>query len=481
MAHAASDPPPEDEARNVVLLCLDTVRKDYFDAFAPRIRERADVQYAGCRAASAWSTPSHASMFSGRLPHDHGVHTYAPSFTGLDRSATLLGDLPDHRAVGVSANVYAGSAYGFDGLFDDFADVTRYRRYPDALDPVAFVDEHAGEGLATYRALARAVAAHDHPARSLANVAAHRANDLVRHGPLGALPELFDDGARVAGRAARSRLDSEPFFLFVNVMDAHEPHRRVRGYDGPGGVPRGWSSESLDPADVVGDVPGRMTDVRRYRALYGASIDYLDRWTVDFVDRLQDATDRETTVVVTADHGENLAYTDDERLFGHIGSLSEGLLHVPLCVLNAPENLGTVEGSVSHLDLGRLLVGLARGETPDVVRDRAAAELVGRTPSNDALTGERWDRARRCVYEDDRKWVWDDAGTVRAYDLDPARPCEQTPVEGDATVPDWASEFFTTEPDLAAFRERARARADERDADPLDADVHRRLADLGYR
>jgi hypothetical protein len=461
-----------DAERNVVVLCLDTVRKDAFDAFAPRLREAADVEYTGCRAASSWSTPSHASMLTGLLPHDHGVHAHAPSFRPL-AGETVFDRLP-HRSVGVSANPYAGSPHGFDALFDEFVDVSRYRRFPTGADPDALVREHADGSLGGYvRALA-AVARHDHPVESAANLAAFRANDLVRHGPLSG-PELFDDGATVVERAALDRVTAgdEPVAVFCNVMDAHSPLRAIRGY-ATTDVPEGWSSDGMTPTAVSTDPDAFETDLHHYRTLYAAAVDYLDRWTVAFVDRLGQATDRETTVVVTADHGENLAYPADDRLFGHVGSLTEGLLHVPLVVLNAPESPGLVEGTVSHLDLPRLVESLAAGVVPDLQRDRVVAEVVGRTPGNDGL-GDRFDRVRRVVYDGDRKHESDDAGETRTLALDADRPCWQT-VTDPATPPEWAA----TLPALDAVR-AARDERDDAGRERVDAGVESRLRDLGYR
>jgi arylsulfatase A-like enzyme len=480
--------------RNVVLVCLDTVRKDFFDDYAPRLRERADVSFEQCRAASAWSTPSHASMFTGRLPHQHGVHTHALDFTVLDREETFLGDLPDHRSVGVSANVYAGSAYGFDTLFDDFLDVSRYHRFPDGLDPSAFIREHGEQGLATYTELLRHVSESDSPLKSLANVALFRANDLVRHGPLGDWPELFDDGATVALREARKRFDDSerPFVGFLNLMDAHEPHRATRGYDDLlHEVPATWTTEEFDNGDVVADPEAFTEDLEHYRALYGTAVDYLDRKVVQFIDRVQATTERETTFVVTADHGENLGTETDEGLFGHLASLSEGVLHVPLCIVNAPggdDRDGgypeTVDDYVSHLRLRDLLVGLANGETPDVTAERIPAEVVGLTPNN-ADVFERdpayWDRMIRCVYDGEAKTVWDSEGGVDVYDLDHGRPCWQSRREsGESeemtpTVPEWAHDLFDA--DVETYKREARADDHQR---AVDDDARGRLEDLGY-
>jgi arylsulfatase A-like enzyme len=286
------------------------------------------------------------------------------------------------------------------------------------------------------------------------------------------------------------RVDDEPFFLFVNAMDAHEPHRTVRGYRTTN-VPSGWNSEHLSNADVIRDPDAHAADVRRYRTQYAASIDYLDRWAAAFIDELRAATERETTVVITADHGENLAYPADDRLFGHVGSLSEGVLHVPLCVVNPPRDRGTVSDYVSHLDLRRLLAGLAEGTLPDITRKRAVAELAGPTPGNDSLAADRWRRLRRCAYDGTAKWTWDESGAVRRIDLERGRPSWQREVSGDATIPEWARSSSADGPFTVSTAEAATAvRSNASDgpaataageSEPVDPDVTDRLRELGYR
>lgn len=83
----------ENTSRNVVLIVLDTVRKDFFDDYAPRLQEKADNSFDRCYAPSSWTIPSHASMLTGDLPHQHGVHTYNKGFGGIDFDSTFLSDL----------------------------------------------------------------------------------------------------------------------------------------------------------------------------------------------------------------------------------------------------------------------------------------------------------------------------------------------------------------------------------------------------
>jgi arylsulfatase A-like enzyme len=99
--------------RNVVVICLDTVRQDYFEQHATELPSRADVRYSNCRAPSSWTVPSHASFLTGTLPHEHGAHAYNTTFERISEEETFLGDL-DHRTLCVSANPYVSSAFGAD-------------------------------------------------------------------------------------------------------------------------------------------------------------------------------------------------------------------------------------------------------------------------------------------------------------------------------------------------------------------------------
>lgn len=463
--------------RNVALVCLDTVRADAFAVHAERLASLADVTFAECRAASSWSVPSHASMFTGRLPHEHGVHAFVPDFSALDRSETLLGEI-DHRAVGVSANVYAGSPHGFDTWFDSFVDVDPKRRYPWGLDAESLLADYDGTLPRPVGALATALR-HDHPVASLANLGALRLRDRAESSER---PVPSDDGMRVVERAVDRELadGAEPWFLFVNAMDAHSPHRRL---DLPEfadlAVPEGWSFAESDKPTYLRDPDGHAADVDLLRACYDASIRYLDRRVGALAERLVEESDRPTTVVVTADHGEHLLYPGDEGRLGHVGSLGEGLLRVPLVLVNPPDGYPErVEAPVSHLSLPELLAGLARGETPDVTTGRTVAEVVGPAPGNEALTGVdpgEWDRAIRCAIAGSAKFCWDSLGNRRRYEV--TGPNDQSDPEV-APPPDWGRDRFREgEESVEAFRERAEANA----SDSVDPGVARRLEELGYR
>lgn len=467
--------------RNIVLICLDTVRKDFFDRHAPRIQELADVSFEQCRTASIWSTPSHASMMTGKLPHEHGIHTHNRDFSGLDREDTFLARMPDHTALGASANVYASSSFGFDRIFDRYSDVAPHRRYPKGMDMEKFIQEREAEGAGRFVEFLSEATRHDYPIQSLLNGGLFKMNDLLRRAPV---PKLLDDGATIVSKEGLSLVRSaeEPYFLFTNFMDAHGPVHHVFGYDrGLHSAPNTWNSFAFDDWDinVNGMSPKHERDVLYHRELYAAAIDYLDRKVSRFIESVRANSDCETTFIVTADHGENLAYPADEELFGHTSSMTEALLHVPFYLINPPAGYDRKENDYfSHLRLGDLIAGMAREATPDVFAERICAELIGIGVGGAPQSPEEhryWDRMLRCAYEGERKYVWDSLGNSTEYELNHDRPCWQRRHGEDVDIPEWACEFFSEE--ITTYKERAAA---AESAPDVDEATMSRLEELGY-
>lgn len=467
--------------RNVVLICLDTVRKDYFDEYAPRLQELSDVSFEQCRAASAWSTPSHASMMTGELPHKHGIHTHNRKFHDLSREDTFLGELNNYVAMGASANVYASSTFGFDTIFDKYSDVAPHRRYPSGMDMEKFIQERESSGSARYIEFLREALNHQHTFQSLANGGLFKLNDILRRAPV---PKLLDDGASIVTREALSMVDDvdEPYFLFTNFMDAHGPVHHVFGYDRDlHSAPNTWTSFEFDDWEINVEGPSEKhrQDIQNHRELYSAAINYLDQKVSVFIKEVQEKSEQETTFIITADHGENLAYKADNDLFGHTSSLTESLLHVPCYIVNPPSGYeSSIQDYFSHLDLGELIIRMAREETPSVVSDQIFAELVGGGVGGmpeDPEDHDYWDRMLRCAYEDEQKFVWDSLGGTAKYRIDHSRPCWQEQTDEGVEIPQWARNKFGT--NIKQYKKQAKSH--EREIN-VDAVAESRLEDLGY-
>ena len=469
--------------RNIVLLCLDTVRKDYFDEFAPRVTERADTVYHQCRAASGWSVPSHASMFTGELPHVHGVHTHARDFTRIEPTETFLTDLPDHARIGISTNAYASRYYGFDSFFDEFAQVSHAGafQFDHALSPRDPDLWDVGYLEYLRRALVDA-----RPIRSLANGVLATVNpyDFCFSGR--PWPELQDTGTKKALSEATSRIvtaerTDRPVFAFLNLMEAHVPLSHHRGLNPDlHSVPHSWTSKDGPSAKDVNRHPAQYREyVQNYEQLYSASIDYLDRLVDAWIDEIQQQTEHPTTVVITADHGENLGSAAEEDRFEHHSSLSEAILHVPLVLVNPPDGYPDTETKlVSHLELGELLVSLARGEGYSFSDGPVTAEVIGHTGENPG--GAYWDRLIRCMYADHRKLRWDSLGTTAVFELnlDTETGVTRTTTDGMDGFP--AEDTLLFESDILTTKRMALECEPHPNEHVVEGERKRQLAQLGY-
>lgn len=447
---------------NISLLVLDSVRKDIFDEYAPRLAALADVNITECRAASSWSAPSHAAMMTGKLPAEVGIHTYQKSYVGLDRDETVF-DVP-HRRVGVSSNMYVNTHYRFHKFFDTFHNLHAAHPNPEGIHVGRWLNQNDG-GMQRYVRFLRQAIAHDHTVASLKNGIYTKLDDVSDEFPF---PRPIDEGTRAINRKITSETTNEPWFVFANYMEAHTPHRPVLRYDSSlHDTPSSWSSYDMDQWEITRRVRAgeelpdeHYYDIERFRELYAAAVEYLDRHVAKMIKTVRSRATEETMFIVTSDHGENMLLGDDETIWGHTSSMSEGLLHVPFVVIGGPEWLQDAPPDFfSHLDLKELIENVLADERTWPTRNRVPAELVGGGVGLPDDDHEFYDRAIRVVYDDpDIKWEWDSLGNRNRGDWD-----------------DSVHDLFAN--DINTMKRRAmEAESETR----LDEQARSRLEDLGY-
>lgn len=451
--------------RNVALVVLDTVRTDVFRERASRLQSMADCSARRCYAASHYTLPSHASMFTGKLPSVHGVTSKNPTYTGLSRSDAFLSDLP-HKSIGVTANGgFLSADRGFDTFFDRLVSFNGSAvRFPSGLDPAEFIEVNNKQGINKIFSYLRASVDDNILGPSLGNALFAKLSDATT-GTV--LPRFGDYGANTVAETAVEVVEKqmEPVFLFTNMIDAHGPLEAVRGWGST--VANSWYSNQHHSWEIANSDPFTKkfeNYIQNYRELYGDAIEYLDRRVAAFVRKLRARTEGETTVVVTADHGEELKYSG-EIGFGHL-DLSAPILDVPLLVINAPNREFT--DPVSHLDLRNLLIALAtESSLPELSRECVPAEKHGhiKTPKRNR---EYWDRSVRAVIDGTKMYRWDTLGTSEKFELG-VSSAELT--ADDITIPSWASEQFKVPFDEVAT---------SGETDIGNSGVASQLRDLGY-
>jgi arylsulfatase A-like enzyme len=363
-----------DRRPNILVVVWDTVRADRLGLYGfekpttPFVDEWAAGArvYDDCVSPANYTIASHASIFTGLFPTEHGARN--GSIRLADRYTTLAEILRDagYRTFLYSANPHVSRATGMAQGFEEV-------RHP-------WSEDLRGEAFRIVRAKIKT---------------GDRSSGLpkkIRSGQVG--PWDIKASGELAAKTALSWLRrsdrKKPFFVFLNYMEAHGPlippekyRRRVltdeqvkQSYK----VDRSWDTV-WSCIYGLGEYSDGELAVMEGR--YEAAIAELDDLFRDLVAQMDAGGYLENTVVVLAsDHGEHLG---EQGLVGHQYSLYEPLLRVPLIVRDpARFPPGREKRPVMTHDLFPTLLDLA-GVDPPPSRSGGAVSLLSPLEERDRL------------------------------------------------------------------------------------------------
>lgn len=445
--------------KNVVFLVLDSLRKDRVSAynddvdFTDHIGSFADrsLVFENAVAQAPWTLPSHASMFTGEYPWEHGT-THARSY--FDGRETFVSKFKNegYSTAAITPNIW----------------ITPHKRMTGDFDYVENFLGKANNPLSVR-------------ASRLGTKLYHRLGDVTRR-VLGRQIDRFfqlfsvDDSCKseetveAAERYLGDREADEDFFLYVNLMEPHEPYRPPKQYRQKHGV-----DEEATIAHRQKDVFTKDIDFEEMRKIYDASVDYTDDLVARILGALEaNDLEEDTVVVLLSDHGQALG--EDGGQFGHQFTVNEPVVNAVLMVDHPDAGADTEDRPVELRALHDLVPYYAGiGDCPEAV---AAGTVMGGCEFPENFTGyipkERWDeyyRQRRFLKRDGRKIVRavEEDGTAHytAYDLETGEEIE---------VPDDLRAAIDATGEVDADADDAAEAAPE-----VDEAVEQRLEELGYR
>lgn len=375
-----SDPLPGTDA--ILLLSLDTLRADrtslhgYQRPTTPHLEELAEgaTLYPRALATAPWTLPSHASMFTGLFPFEHGARTVALSprerEEGTSNAAPLDEDyltlaevlsVAGYRTGAIAANVsFLEAKYGLAQGFDHY-DIARGKVREVNERALAWIDE----------------------------------------------------------------APDEPFFLFLNYMDTHRPYNTdpVEGFDRVGDHRK--IIKTLKKRMLAGgEVPDEWLQIMSMD--YDLSVANLDLGLKDLFEalRTRGILDR-ALLVITSDHGE---YLGEHDYIEHAKDVYQEVVHVPFLVKEPGQVEGRVDADwISHVHIPGIVLDHARvpRDLPELAplrsnwpRGPVVAENYGaRLRDLEEAWGARLDRVRRAYVSGDTKWIETSDGTEELYDL----------------------------------------------------------------
>ncbi|SEO59319.1 Sulfatase [Halogranum amylolyticum] len=326
--------------RNVLFVVMDTVRKDHLTPYGydrpttpglEAFAEEATV-FEQAVAPAPWTLPVHASLFTGMYPSQHGADQENPY---LDGATTLAETL---SAAGYDTACYSSNAW-----------ITPYTHLTDGFDDQDnFFEVMPGEFLSGPLAKAWQTLNDNDALRAVADKLVSLGN--TAHEYLAGGEGADSKTPAVVDQTMEFVDDSEQFFAFINLMDAHLPYHPPKEF-------RDEFAPGVDSTDVCQNSKEYNSGARDIdddewediRGLYDAEIAHIDSQLTRLFDHLKE-TGRwdDTMVVVCADHGE---LHGEHDLYGHEFCLYDPLVNVPLMVKHPELEADRREDQVELVDL----------------------------------------------------------------------------------------------------------------------------------
>ncbi len=440
---------------NIVLIVIDTLRPDRMGCYGA---ERNTTPFIGSLAArgvrfdrayapAPWTVPSMASLMTSLQPRDHGCRHGIVTKTSyglvdqevLDESFETLAERlkkMGYRTFGISANPHIAKEMGFAQGFDHFDMVW--------MADAAAVNEVAGAW-----------------------------GNLIRKG-------------------------RRPYFLLVHYFDPHSPYYAkepwITEYGGAstnhlifGGLDPAERNKILsevkrelgdDPAAMEAYMAGMRSDLLN---LYDSEIAFCDDHIRQLFEGLRVDLDR-TTVIVTADHGEE--FFEHHGIIGHGRTLYEHAVRIPLIWSRPGGRRGIrIQTPVSLLDVLPTAVELAGGKKVAGCEglSLAAAIMEGREPEARSFILET-ERHADAVWAGllDEEWKFMvrglALGQTESLLANLARNPEET-IDWTAEQPEIAAQMRKT---LMDWSQTRTAREAQRRSTWLDPKREQELRSMGY-
>lgn len=297
---------------DIVWIVVDSWRWDHVDvyrpdaALMPRLAQRAQRACIFWRAyaASSWTVPSVASLFTGQYPSFHGANMFGSELhaEGPLVARTLFD--AGYRTMGISANAFISGSSSFARGFAEFVDV-------HVLAPAGAKDKI-------------------------------RATSVIK-----ALDQWLNQ---------QHNTQRAPLFLYLHLMDPHWPYappeeflsQALPRFGNPSELRKLIGELYFGKLSLEGNVSTAIQNA--IRALYAAEVMATDRALEELFAVLErHGLTSNAFIALTADHGEELF---EHGHIGHGRTVFEEVLRVPL-LLWFPEQKERVDihAVVSHTDL----------------------------------------------------------------------------------------------------------------------------------
>lgn len=436
-------------ASNVLFIVIDTLRADHLPLYGyegistPNLERLADdsIRFDQAFTNSSWTRPSFASILTGRLPSSHGVMAKS------DALPNALTTLPE---------ALKSAGYSTGGFVTNF-NVAPYFNFHQGFDEYVFLEPEFVLG------------ADDASAKLLLMQFIRQRIEKLRAAQGEVLPGTAYQDAATVNAALTSWIDRQtqsPWFLFVGYMDPHDPYF-AHPYDGSGYARAAHQHPDVSEAPALTE-------------LYDGEISYWDAEFGKLLDALQErGIYDDLTIVVTADHGEELA---DHGGFWHGTTLYDEQVRVPLLVKLPDARRGgtVVRHWVQSVDLMPTLLKELGIEVPEGVQGGNLFTGTDVVYAEESHEGNVLESVRHLEGTDEHKLITANRGNPRGLEPVELYRVDLDPGEHDNLARSSPDQVRVSTKALLQQRAVAKEDAIVADSVELDEDVAAHLEAIGY-
>ncbi len=399
--------PPEGSVANVILIILDSLRRDHLGAYG-NLQMKTPTLDVLAEEGLRFTRPYPDAMPT--IPARRAIHTgmrtlpFKAHWAPIPQEQTTLAEILKEEGyhTALITDTYHQFFMNFGRGFEVYRKIRGQERDP-YKNPTIISEEGMRERYVIH--------GNGYMARQyLANIKGRRKSEEDWFAP-----KVFLQAMEALEEARRR----EPFFLVVDCYDPHEP------WDPPEKYTRLYNPGDYEGKEPLNPLYGKddyLTDQQllRMRALYSAEVTMVDRWLGNFLEKAHDLGAMENTLLVLlSDHGHALGE------HGYTGKPAYALwpeLTDIVFLLRHPEGKGAGEVSdyyASTYDVAPTVLGFLGIEPPPPIegQDLCVVLEVGEEPNPRGHFTSGYANYRWCRDESYVMFCRNDGSGAKLYDV----------------------------------------------------------------
>jgi arylsulfatase A-like enzyme len=324
------------QRRNVVLISIDSLRRDHVGAYGHKPRYAGDIPvspnidalgaegvvFEDAWTTSSWTLPSHMALMTGLPDRLHGVETDKFQLDPLRTTLAEQFQASGWKTAGYFSGPFLAPRYGFGRGFGDYQsgmltseDFTARIAVENSKRQQAGIEPMDADTIKFFR-------------------------DRISHWDITS-PRINELGRAFLDQQEASA--DQPFFLFLHYFDAHYDHTPDAasglakqfdpGYSGPFNGTNWYFDDRVMQKEKPYKRLIGARDLEHVKALYDAEIHWVDQHVGAIIAKLKERGLYDNTIImVVADHGDEFF---DHGSIGHRSTLLQEQCRIPM-ILRVP-------------------------------------------------------------------------------------------------------------------------------------------------